>query len=72
MCGHQENSESENRGLFLKITQLLAKYDKILKVLFEDGPRNDTYTCITIQNDLICAIYQNMISLIKEELSGIS
>ena len=70
--GHRENSESHNRGLFLEITHLLAKYDEILKVHFEDGPRNATYTSMTIQNDLISAIYQNMISLLKEELSEIS
>ena len=28
------------------------------------------YTSMTIQNDLIAAIYENMIALIKEELSA--
>ena len=69
--GHRENNESHNRGLFLEITQLLAKYDGLLKAHFEDGPRNARYTSMTIQNDLISAIYHNMISLLKEEFSGI-
>ena len=45
--GHRENTDSHNRGLFLEITHLLAKYDEILKVHFEDGPRNATYTSMT-------------------------
>ena len=69
--GHRENNESHNRGLFLEITQLLAKYDGLLKAHFEDGPRNARYTSMTIQNYLISAIYHNMISLLKEEFSGI-
>ena len=70
--GHREHTESHNRGLFLEITQLLAKYDGVLENHFENGPQNATYTSMTIQNELISVIYQNMITLIKEELSSIS
>ena len=44
----RENNESHNRGLFLEIVHLLAKYDGILKTHFEDGPRNATYTSMSI------------------------
>ena len=55
--GHQENSKSFNRGLFLEITHLLVNYDEVLKTPFEYGQRNATYSSITIQNYLISAIY---------------
>jgi len=69
--GHREHSESTNRGLLLEVTELLAKYDLVLKNHFENGPQNAMYTSMTIQNDIIAAIYQHMIALIKEELSAI-
>ena len=56
--------------MFLEVTELLAKYDIVLKNHFEKGPRNAMYTSMMIQNDLIAAIYENMIALIKEELSA--
>ena len=36
--GHREHSDSNNKGLFLEVTELLAKYDIILKNHFEKGP----------------------------------
>ena len=68
--GHREHSDSNNKGLFLEVTELLAKYDIVLKNHFEKGPRNAMYTSMTIQNGLIAAIYEKIIALIKEELSA--
>ena len=49
--GHREHTESHNRGLFLEITHLLAKYDGVLQNHFENRPQNATYTSMTIQNE---------------------
>ena len=66
--GHREGSDSHNRGLFLEITHLLSQYDPVLKEHFQSSPRNATYISNTIQNELIAALYQNMIEELKKEL----
>ena len=66
--GHREGSDSHNRGLFLEITHLLAQYDPVLKDHFQTSPKNATYTFMVIQNDLIAALYRNLIEELKKEL----
>lgn len=65
--GHHEGSDSHNQGLFLEITHLLSQYDPVLKEHFQSSPRNATYVSSTIQNELIAALYQNMIEELKKE-----
>ena len=65
--GHRESSDSQNRGLFLEITHLLSQYDPVLKEHFQNSPRNATYVSNTIQNELIGALYQNMIEELKKK-----
>ena len=70
--GHpfHDGSHSHNRGLFLEITHLLAKYDPVLSNHFQNSPKNAMYVSNTIQNELITALYQNMIEELKKELQS--
>ncbi|XP_011410063.1 PREDICTED: zinc finger MYM-type protein 1-like [Amphimedon queenslandica] len=51
--GHRENADSTNRGNFLEILSLLSKYDDIVRVRLEKGPRNAINTSHSIQNTII-------------------
>ena len=66
--GHREGSDSHNRGLFLEITTLLARYDPVLSDHFQNSPRNATYTSMGIQNELIAALYRNIVEELRKEL----
>ena len=68
--GHREGSDSHNRGLFLEITHLLSKYDPVLRNHFQNSPKNALYVSNTIQNELITALYHNMIEELKKELQS--
>lgn len=69
--GHREGSDSHNRGLFLEITHLLAQYDPVLSDHFQNGPKNATYVSNTIQNELIAALYQNIIEERTKERTSV-
>ena len=51
--GHKESKESENRGNFLEILDLLATRDDIVRKRIELGPDNAKYTHHSIQDALI-------------------
>ena len=51
--GHDESSESLNKGNFKEILSLVAKHDPVVAELFFHGPRNALYTSPKIQNDII-------------------
>ena len=48
------------------------QYDPGLREHFQTCPKNATYISNTIQNELIAALYQNMIEELKRELSTAS
>jgi len=51
--GHNEKINNENRGNFLAIIDLLAKYDPVLSELLQRGPKKISYLSPTIQNEII-------------------
>ena len=53
--GHQESlsSHSVNRGNFLELLGLLAKYDPVIHDRLNYGPKNALYTSHSIQNQLL-------------------
>lgn len=65
--GHNEKDESNNKGLFLELTDLLKKYDSLTKNHLENGPKNAQYTSNYIQNDII----QSINNVLKQKLSAI-
>ena len=51
--GHREGPNSDNRGNFLEILNVVAKHDPIVQRKLTQGPRNATYTSGDIQNDML-------------------
>lgn len=68
--GHNEKHESNEKGLFLEIFNLLLKFDPFLKKYLETAPRNATYMSNRIQNDLIASLHNVMLKSIAAEIGG--
>ena len=51
--GHRESSDSENRGNFLEILELVSKHDQSVRTRLEDQAKNAKYTSSHIQNEMI-------------------
>ena len=66
--GHDERSSSSNRGNFLELVHLQARYDDVLKQHLESAPRNSTYLSADIQNQLIQAMGDEVLSKIIEQI----
>jgi len=54
--GHQENSTSVSKGLFLDFVDVLKKYDVTLRDHLTHGKKNASYLSNRIQNDLLQSI----------------
>ena len=54
--GHDESADSKNKGNFLELVKLLAKYDVGLVTHLSSGKRNQLYLSSNIQNDFIQSI----------------
>ena len=67
--GHREGKESENKGNFLELLDLLAKRDPDFRKRYESRPGNASYVHPEIQNELIDASAQAIICKIKEDLT---
>ncbi|XP_076323598.1 uncharacterized protein LOC143232282 [Tachypleus tridentatus] len=50
--GHREGSQSNNRGNFLELLDMISRYDEIMKKKLS-GPGNAKYTHHDIQNELL-------------------
>ena len=66
--GHDERSSSSNRGNFLELVHLQARYDDVLKQHLESAPRNSMYLSVDIQNQLIQAMGDEVLSKIIEQV----
>lgn len=68
--GHDESSKSANRGNFLELVDLIAKYDPTLREHLEKAKKNATYLSPQIQNEFIEAlascVQKNIIEKVKE------
>ena len=67
--GHREGKESENKGNFFELLDLLAKRDPDFRKRYESRPGNAFYTHPEIQNELIDASAQAILCKIKDDLS---
>lgn len=62
--GHDESSESLNKGNFKEILTLVAKHDPVVAERLFHGPRNAVYTSPRIQNDII----NIMASIVRQQI----
>ena len=51
--GHDESKSSVNRGNFLEIFSVIARYDPLVQGYIDDGPKNATCLFPDIQNSII-------------------
>ncbi|KAL1281285.1 hypothetical protein QQF64_000088 [Cirrhinus molitorella] len=65
--GHDESSESSNKGNYREFTETLAKYDSILSTQFESSTVFSGMSH-TIQNDLISALAATISDQIRDEI----
>ena len=70
--GHREQqgrgSSDLNEGNFLELLKLLSKYDSILADHLAFSKRNETYLSHQIQDELIRALADQLLSKIKDQL----
>ena len=67
--GHREDKESENKGNFLELLDLLSKRDPDFRKRYESRPGNASYTHPEIQNELIDASAHAILNQIRGELT---
>ncbi|KAK9976591.1 hypothetical protein ABG768_021796 [Culter alburnus] len=65
--GHDESSESSNKGNYREFTETLAKYDSVLSTQFESSTVFSGMSH-TIQNDLISALAATVSDQIRDEI----
>jgi hypothetical protein len=67
--GHNERSESKNRGNFLKMMKLLASYnEQVCALLLGNAPQNAKYTSHQIQKEILHVFARNVQSSIRHEI----
>lgn len=54
--GHDESENSDNKGNFLELVELVAKYDQVLYKHLSQSKEKEKYLSATIQNDFIEAL----------------
>ena len=62
--GHRESLDSEKRGVFLSMLDLLSNHDPIIKKRLEQQAKNAKYTSKTIQNEIL----ECLAAMVKEEI----
>ncbi|XP_016737809.1 zinc finger MYM-type protein 1-like [Gossypium hirsutum] len=67
--GHDESSESKNRGNFLELLSLLASYDEKVGNVLKSAPQNASYTSSTIQKEILQIYASRVRNVIREEIS---
>ncbi|XP_073017809.1 uncharacterized protein [Primulina eburnea] len=68
--GHDESSNSSNRGNFLEFLDIVALYNDELSCAIEKAPKNAKYTCHDIQKQIIHMFSIRMKNIIREEIAG--
>ncbi|XP_073064150.1 uncharacterized protein [Primulina eburnea] len=69
--GHDESSNSSNRGNFLEFLDIVALYNDELSCAIEKAPKNAKYTCHDIQKQILHMFSIRMKNIIREEITGI-
>ena len=70
--GSSEELSKDNKGKFLSIIRLLAKYDTVLDKLLQLPKGSPKYLSSWIQNELISVLAEEVLRHIKSELQSAS
>ena len=71
-CGSSEKLSKDNKGNFLSIIQLLAKYHTVLDKLLQLPKCSPKYFSSLIKNELISVLAEEVLRDIKSELQSAS
>ena len=63
--GHREDAESENKGNFVELLNVIGEFDQTVAKKLKDNPRNAKYTHKDIQNE----IFEIMADMVRNEIS---
>ena len=66
--GHNERPDSENRGNFLELMNLLGRYNKDVEALVKSPHGNASYTSPLIQKEILSIIADKVRNYIREEI----
>ena len=66
--GHRENEGVANPGNVIKILELVASHDEVVKQRLASGPKNAKYTSPEIQNEMILTFAEIIRKEITEEV----
>ena len=66
--GHNESNKSSHRGNFIELVHLQARYDAVLQHHLQTAARNSTYLSADIQNQLIKALGDEVLTEITEQV----
>lgn len=64
--GHREGEDSENKGNFLEVLNLISEFDTTVAKKLKDNPQNAKYTHKDIQNE----IFQVMADMVRNDISA--
>lgn len=62
--GHRESLNSEKKGVFLSMLEVLGNHNPIIKKRLQQQIKNAKYTSKTIQNEIL----ECLASMVKEEI----
>ena len=67
--GHDETSDSSNRGNFLELVSLLASYnEKVSSIVMENAPKNAKYTSHMIQKEILHILANKVRQKIRHDI----
>ncbi|KAF2308040.1 hypothetical protein GH714_034673 [Hevea brasiliensis] len=67
--GHDESSNSKNRGKFIELIKLLSSYnDKVESVVLENAPQNASYISPKVQKEILHVISNKVRDAVRDEI----
>ena len=66
--GHMEGIDSHNRGNFLGLLNMISNHDTAVKNKLSHGPRNAVYTSLSIQEEILKILGNNVVSIICDKV----
>ena len=68
--GNDETKDSENRGNFLELLQLISKNNPIVENKLKEGPKNAKYTHPSIQNEILNVLASATLEVVSKQINS--
>lgn len=66
--GHRESADSDKRGIFLEMLNMVGNHDPVVKKKLEHQAKNALYTSKTIQNEILSCLAEMLAEGIMQEV----